>query len=83
MLTWLRRRHPAAPPPAPVIGRFSVNPPPTPQLPRKLWHHQTREEKLSSAPYSLGWEEGYAAARRAFARTGSVPDVFGTDRRLR
>lgn len=90
--SWLRRRVTTAPPPAriaqpkstPAIGRVHVTAP-TPQLTpqRKLWHHRTREEKLATAPYSLGWEDGYNAAYRAFEKHGAVPDVLGEERRRR
>lgn len=90
MWSWLRRRHttapsPVTPRPAPVIGQVHVITSPTPQLPpqRKLWHHRTRAEKLATAPYSLGWEDGYNAAFRVFARTGKVPDVLSEERRRR
>ncbi len=35
----------------------------------------TREEKRKRAPYMLGWEEGYAAARRIWLRTGTIPKI--------
>lgn len=86
--SWLRRRHRAAPPPAPVIGRVVVGPTATERSLvkeplRKLWHHRTREEKMQTAPYSLGWEDGYNAAYRAFEKHGAVPDVLGEERRRR
>jgi hypothetical protein len=36
------------------------------------WSDRTREQKRLTAPYALGWEEGYAAAYRQFATTGRV-----------
>ena len=87
--SWLRRRVTTAPPPAtprpaPVIGQVNVYTPPAQPTPqRKLWHHRTRAEKLATAPYSLGWEDGYNAAYRAFERHGVVPDVLGEERRRR
>lgn len=50
--------------PAKVYGRpVSENP----------WDSRTREEKRQSAPYALGWEEGYVAAYQIFLNDGVVP----------
>lgn len=37
------------------------------------WHNRSREEKRLTAPYALGWEEGYEAAYRLFLDEGEVP----------
>lgn len=36
------------------------------------WCDRTREQKRLTAPYALGWEEGYAAAYRQFLAMGRV-----------
>ena len=36
------------------------------------WEDRTREQKRLTAPYALGWEEGYAAAYAEFRASGRV-----------
>lgn len=39
----------------------------------KTWSDRTRDERRQTAPYTLGWEEGYDAAYRLFLDLGEVP----------
>lgn len=39
------------------------------------WNDRTREERRLTAPYALGWEEGYDAAYRLFLDLGEVPPL--------
>jgi len=39
------------------------------------WEDRSREQKRITAPYALGWEEGFQAAYRLFLVTGQVPKL--------
>lgn len=36
---------------------------------------RTREQKLLTAPYALGWDEGYDAAYKSWKTHGFVPHI--------
>lgn len=41
-------------------------------LSEKPWNQRTREEKRLTAPYALGWEEGYRRAYQQYRDFGEV-----------